>query len=142
MSAIKEIMFKVSSLFERNRRQTVCLCCTNKNKNKEKKKPQFSLHYLFDSRFFLFFFPPDLWRPILLRPGISLVKTPHSQHGCADCVSHLYCLHLLLRGPRRSHGGASQPEPRHLFRHSTDALCVHRSGSMAGARCKSKKINK
>ena len=83
--------------------------------------------------------PPDLRRPILLRPGVSLVKAPHGQHGCVDSVSHLNRLHLLLCGPHRSHGRESQPEPRHLLRHSTYALCVHRSGSMAGARCKGNK---
>lgn len=83
--------------------------------------------------------PPDLRRPILLRPGVSLVKAPHSQHGCVDSVSHLDRLHLLLCGPHRSHGRESQPEPRHLLRHSTYALRVHRSGSMAGARCKGNK---
>lgn len=87
-------------------------------------------------------FPPDLWRQILLRAGVSLVETPHGQHGRTDRVSHLYRLHLLLRGPCCRHGWASQPEPRHILRHSTYALCVHRAGTMAGAHRKGKKKEK
>lgn len=95
--------------------------------------------FLFASDVCSFFFK-DLRRPILLHPGVPLAEAPHRQHGRAHRVGHLHCLHLLLRGPGRSHGRASRPEPRHLFRHSAHAVCVHRAGPMAGARRKSKRM--
>lgn len=81
---------------------------------------------------FLFFLSLVYWRSLLLYSSLQSSQTPICQHGCANSSGYLHSLHLLTDRPNSGHGREGQSKPHHVLRHTTDALCLHLTGTLAG----------
>lgn len=81
---------------------------------------------------FLFFLSLVYWRSLLLHSSLQSSQTPICQHGCANSSGYHHSLHLFTDRPNSGHGREGQSKPHHLLRHTTDALCLHLTGTLAG----------